>query len=79
MVISCLGKINRKHAIDLRISSGARGSRWPKGVPAIGVQEVHGHNMRAKFFQRKSQVTSVLAALPHAQDAPGTDLDPRML
>ena len=68
--------MNRKQAMDLRISSGGRGFCWPKGVPAIGVEKVHGHNVRAEFFQREGQFTTVLPGLPHAQDASRTNLDP---
>ena len=50
-----------------------------KGRARNGVEKVHGHNVRAEFFQREGQFTTVLASLPHAQDAPRTDLDPGFL
>ena len=64
--------------MDFRISSGARRLAWANGVPAIGIKEIHGHNMRAKFLERKGQLTSIIAGLPHAQDATRANLDPRL-
>ena len=50
-----------------------------EGRSRNGVEKVHGHNMRPKFLQRKSQLAAVCASLPHAQDTPRTDLDPGLL
>ena len=50
-----------------------------EGRAGDGIEEVHGHNMHAEFLQRKSQITAVFAGLAHAQDAPGTDFDARLL
>ena len=66
-LISWRGRMNRKQAMDCRISSGGSGVLSANGVPGMGFRKLIGHHVRADFLQRERQVATVFAGFAHAR------------